>query len=631
MQDFRHFTQSVLGKVILVLITLPFVALGFLGYFNSGFGADQLATVGDATITKQQVSNKVQSTRQQLKQTRPNLNFALLNQLVTPEVVLKGMVSNVLLSQAAESANMVVSQKQVSGEIVAADAFQDAKGNFSTALFQQFVSSRGYTRKGFMQLLQTQQVRQQVQNGYELTAFALPGELQQQQRLAGQTRSIRYVNVSLKNLANDVSVTGDEVKAYYEAHKANYIRPAQIKLNWVEITPDTFDVSVTDEDIQREYEARKKVMLETAASTQERKVSDILVLVNDNRTEAEAKAQAEKLYQQLQQGADFAALAKANSDAILTAKKGGNMGWLMRSALPDALANVVFTLDKGQYTKPIKTKHGYHLMKVTGVKAKSIPSLDEMRADIKKDILKQKELSAVSHNSTKLGDMAYEHSGLSIPAENLGLTIQQGDWINPEQPSGLAAKVQVQKALGHQDVSSGKQNSRLLNLGNSRYVVIHVADKRDASQLAFEDVKELAKQQLIASKARQHLASLKQSVIDADSLKEAASTLKGSIQSVDGLTRRDSRVPRSIVKQVFELAPTKSTTPVLLQDLQGNLWAVTLESVASGSPLADNNQLQPLLARMGMLNGRKSVSAVLDWLHSETDIVIKQDKLKSMS
>lgn len=99
------------------------------------------------------------------------------------------------------------------------------------------------------------------------------------------------------------------------------------------------------------------------------KISHILVSVPSVTNEADiaaAQAQIERLYTELQNGADFAALAIANSDAQ-TALEGGSMGWRQGDALPTLFADVVPELEVGQISEPIRSPSGFHLVRLDDI------------------------------------------------------------------------------------------------------------------------------------------------------------------------------------------------------------------------------------------------------------------------
>lgn len=78
---------------------------------------------------------------------------------------------------------------------------------------------------------------------------------------------------------------------------------------------------------------------------------------------AEAQAKAEQLYQQLQNGADFATLAVQHSQGQY-ALKGGDLGWRSENELPNLFLDALDKLQPGMVTPPLKSPSGYHLLKL---------------------------------------------------------------------------------------------------------------------------------------------------------------------------------------------------------------------------------------------------------------------------
>ncbi|HIQ40274.1 MAG TPA: peptidylprolyl isomerase [Sulfurivirga caldicuralii] len=78
---------------------------------------------------------------------------------------------------------------------------------------------------------------------------------------------------------------------------------------------------------------------------------------------AEAQAKAEQLYQQVQNGADFSALAVQHSQGQY-ALQGGDLGWRSENELPDLFLDALDKLQPGMVTPPLKSPSGYHLLKL---------------------------------------------------------------------------------------------------------------------------------------------------------------------------------------------------------------------------------------------------------------------------
>lgn len=629
MQEFRRFTEGTLGKVLLAVITLPFVVAGFYGYFAGGAGADQVAKVGDVSITTNALGNEVQSARQQMRQSNPQLDVDLLARFITPQMVLQGMISNALLEQAAADAGMVVSQTAISREIVSAPAFHDDQGKFSEEMFKQQLARLGYTPAGFIAMLQTQTVRNQLQSAFTLTDFALPSELVTQQQLSGQTRDVSYAEVSLAKLAAAVPANEADVKAFYESHKQDYRRPAEVRIQWVEIDPASYHLEITPEQVETEYQAQKQSLEAQAASNEERRVSDIFVAINKDRNADQAKAAAEQLIQQAQQGASFASLASSHSDDPVSAKKGGDLGWLMKDALPDDMGKAVFALAKGAVSAPIKVEDGYHVLKVEDSRNLSIPSLTGMKAEIERNLRQQALLSRTSNDSSKLGDLAYEHQDLVEPAAQLKLAIQTSDWFDPAQPTGFAAAPKVREALQDDAVASRGQNSQLLDLGDNHYAVVHLLDRREATDLPFADVKAKVEQQYRTKQAQDRLAALEEAAGKSADLAAIAAAWNVKVESITGLKRQDARLAADVVTGIFDLPPRSSAKPALLRDQAGNLLAVALTSVRQGEVQAAGEA--GLLSQMGAMKGQESFRSYLSWLRSTSEITINEERLKTIN
>jgi peptidyl-prolyl cis-trans isomerase C len=101
-------------------------------------------------------------------------------------------------------------------------------------------------------------------------------------------------------------------------------------------------------------------------------------------TEAEAKAKAGKLLTAIRGGADFAKLAKENSDDETSRDKGGDFATLRFSDnIPDLLRAAVFALKAGEVTEPLKQPNGFYLLRAEEV---TVRPLSEVRDEIYNDL-----------------------------------------------------------------------------------------------------------------------------------------------------------------------------------------------------------------------------------------------------
>jgi peptidyl-prolyl cis-trans isomerase C len=152
-------------------------------------------------------------------------------------------------------------------------------------------------------------------------------------RLEINTR-IFLTNAYLAEIQQVLKLTQDDYRKFYEQHQEDY---QDVRLSAIYI-----DYSL-DPDKAKPKDGKKAL----------------------NETEAWAKA--EQLAAELRQGADFAELARQNSDDPDAAEKGGDMGYFKRDSrtMPQALKTPIFTLKEGQISEPIKHGGRYYIFKVT--------------------------------------------------------------------------------------------------------------------------------------------------------------------------------------------------------------------------------------------------------------------------
>ncbi len=127
--------------------------------------------------------------------------------------------------------------------------------------------------------------------------------------------------------------------------------------------------AVTDAALQAAYDARFK----DAEPAKEFNAAHILV---------ETEEKAKELKAQLDEGADFAALAKANSTDVGSGANGGSLGWFGLGMMVKPFEEAVVAAEIGKVTAPVKSDFGYHLILVSETRIAAAPTLDELRDEL---------------------------------------------------------------------------------------------------------------------------------------------------------------------------------------------------------------------------------------------------------
>ena len=139
-------------------------------------------------------------------------------------------------------------------------------------------------------------------------------------------------------------------------------------------------IKVTDEEIKEYFEENKEKFNE------EEQVHANHILVEDEKT-------AKDIKKQLDEGADFAELAKKHSKDTANAEKGGDLGFFGKGKMVKEFEEAAFASKVDEITDPVKTSHGYHIIQVVEKKAAKKAKLEDSKAEIK-DILYREQVQA---------------------------------------------------------------------------------------------------------------------------------------------------------------------------------------------------------------------------------------------
>lgn len=145
-------------------------------------------------------------------------------------------------------------------------------------------------------------------------------------------------------------------------------------------------VSISDDEAKKFYEENK----EEFRQQEQVRASHILVSIDENADDAAKKAARDKitaLQKDIKGGADFAELAKANSQCPSSAM-GGDLGYFTKGRMVKPFEDAAFALKSGEVSDIVETNFGFHLIKVTDRKEESVQKFEEVKERIV-DFLKQ--------------------------------------------------------------------------------------------------------------------------------------------------------------------------------------------------------------------------------------------------
>ncbi|WP_285424502.1 SurA N-terminal domain-containing protein [Pseudomonas sp. efr-133-TYG-103a] len=593
LQNIRDNSQGWIAKTIIGVIMALMALTGFDAIFRATGHSQDAAKVNGDEITQVELGQAVEMQRRQLmQQLGKDFDPAMLNEQMLRDSALKGLMDRKLLLQGAADAKFGFSEASLDQQILLTPEFQ-VDGKFNADRFDQVVRQLGYSRMQFREILGQEMLIGQVRAGIGGSAFVTDAQVDAFARLEKQTRD--FATLTLPADPSNVKVTDDEVKAHYDQHAKEFLSPEQVVLDYIELKKSSFfdKVSVKDEDLQAAYQK------EISNLAEQRRAAHILIEVNDKTSDAQAKAKIEEIQQRLAKGEDFAALAKEFSQDPGSSSKGGDLGYAGKGVYDPAFEDALYALNKNQVSTPVRSQFGWHLIKLLGVEAPSVPSFvslkDKLTHDLKSLQVEQKYVDA----SKKLQDAAYEASDLVQPAQDLGLKVQTTAPFGREGGEGIAANRAVIQAAFSQEVMEEGSNSSALELDPETVVVVHVKEHRQPEQLPLEAVAAPIRAQLtkdhaseaVKAKGEALLAGLRDGKVPYAATKQEGQSWK----VVEAASRSQEGVDPQVLQALFRMPkPEGKDKPVYgsLTAADGSFVIVRLNGVNQAAPATDAEKTQ---------------------------------------
>ncbi|MFA0570020.1 peptidylprolyl isomerase [Vibrio gallaecicus] len=611
MDRLREGVNSIAVKIILVLIILSFVFAG-VGSYITGGGNNAAAKVGNTEIGRGEFEQAYQNERNRMQS---QLGDYFSQMLADPayvesfrKSVLDRMINDVLLEQQAEALGLRISDSQIRTLILEMPQFQTA-GQFDQEIYQSSLRRAGFSAESFAEYMRRDLMRNQLVTALQGSEFVLQGEIDVQSKLIAQTRDVRTVTLNVSDIAAGVTLSDEEIQQYYQDNSADYTRPEQVQVAYIELSAEQLKetIQISDEQVQQYYDEH----LDKYSTEEQRKVSHILVQGDD-----EAKAQA--ILDELNAGADFATLAEEKSDDFGSSDVGGDLGWIEREVMDPAFEEAAFALQTvGDKTGLVKSEFGYHIIKLDDVKASQAQPLADVAAEIKLEIVDQEAVDQFYEKQTELEKVAFEFpDSLIDSAEAINAKVKTTDFISHiDAPELLKAPAIIQAILSP-EVKEDGLNSEVIEVAPEHIIVVRVEDSRDEMVLPLEEVKDQVVAALSTVKAEQQAIELGVSLVNELGQGNEAILAENNLEFTE-LETIDRNSP--LASSVFALAKPIDGQAVFGQskDLEGNIVVVELSNVTAEINPVYSTQIGAQLERVG---NQQDLSNVLSVLRSNADV-----------
>jgi peptidyl-prolyl cis-trans isomerase D len=500
LQKLNERVQGIVAWAIIILIAITFMLFGVEHYFQSRATAKAKVEIDGVNVTQQQVDLEYR----RLKNQQDPASLTNLKEKQLKAQALEQIILGEVTTQSAKKSGFFVSDIMAKQAILQIPQFQE-DGQFSPAKYQQTLNSAMYTPESFMQQVERGMLINQQHFAYVASAFVLKDEVSQFIKLNNQTRNVDYLLVKAKS-SKDIKVTPEEVNAYYTQNKSSYETPEKVSLQYVKLSMQevTKQVDVSESEVKAYYD-ENQAMFKTPA---EWRVAHIL-LSTKGKDKKKVLKQAKEVEQQLQKDpAKFAELVKKYSDDKLSAMKNGELPWIV-AGTSDMDKELVKLKKPGQISAVFDTPYGFEIVKLIEVKPSKLKPFDEVKANIKKQMISDEVQRQFNKDSDVLTDMSYQTpDSLKSVSKELNLPIEQTSLFTRKGgDTELTKNKAVIAAAFSQDVLEHGNNSEPIQINNDAVVVIRVLKHEAAKPIPLAivepEIKELLLKQKIALATKQ--------------------------------------------------------------------------------------------------------------------------------
>src|SRR5690606_1060872 len=621
MESFRKGIKGWLGKVLLVLFLTPLALVGIEGYFSGGKSEDTAKLVNGQEISKKELETLTKTFKEQYL-AYANGDETLLNQSFIQNKAMDTVVARTLLLQHAEELGISLSDAQIEQMVAQQPNFQE-NGKFSESLYANYLRSVGMTSQALIANLRKDHALKMLTSTFMDYALVSKLDIEQIANLQTEQRTLHLASIKLDDYKKNVTVTPQEIAAYYNKHQNSFKQVASVDVDYVVLTPANVvpaNTQVTEAELQQAY----ATFVEAQKKDAKPLVKHILIAA-DTRSDAEAKKLANDVAAKIKAGMSFAQAAAQNSDDSESKAKGGVVDAYAKGVFGDAFDQAVASLKSAQVSAPVKTQYGYHLIETEAPSIK-LPSFETEKPRLLAELQKNKSANAFSDTVNGLNEMVVGSDALDVVAQEVkGVTVQsiKGMTLATQHPVLSDANVKVK--LFNDDVKNGDRNaSSSIQLANGDTVWVKVRNYHAAGVQTLAEATPRVKAKLIEQRAIDAAKAKIQAALNSFKSQPAATVLAQSNIAFEsaGVFTRSQGLKREIERAAFSVpAPKAGMWSVTTASLPNELVVVAVSNVnkTTSSALTDE-QLNELSKLYQQLRGQQELDDYTEYLKAHAKI-----------
>jgi peptidyl-prolyl cis-trans isomerase D len=466
----RKHAGSWMIKILLGGIAITFVTWG--GYQVTSQRSGRVATVNGETITAEEYRLTYKRLIEQVQQRfGNNLNEEMIKNLQLPKQAIDQLIDQMLMRQAAGDLDIRVSNENLSQSIKSIGAFQTA-GVFDPRRYQTILERNNLSPESFELSQRDSLLIEKLNNLITGSVKVSDDEALAFFNWNNATVDLEFVLFEPGSYPK-IPVTAEEIQQFFERRKDSYKTEPELKVRYLKFEDQSYlaRVGISDDEISEYYDEHP----DEFQNPKTVEARHILLKVGQDATGeevAKVKEKIENILQKARGGQDFAELAKQYSEGP-SKDKGGYLGSFRRESMVKPFADKAFSMQAGEISDAVRTRFGWHIIKVEKVNTATVTALADAKDKIRKKLADDYAKQLAYDAAESIFDATFEGDKLETVAADNQLTIYTTDFFTRQGPTkaiqNKAAFAKTAFELPEGEISN-QLNSRflrcLLSYGN---------------------------------------------------------------------------------------------------------------------------------------------------------------------
>jgi len=568
-------------------ITVPLIVVAFVlwGSFpNIGEqGSKTLIKADGEKVTQQRFIEYYKSYMEMMRANFGGRDLSELQDVFNfKQQALDRMIQEMLLQHEIERLHISVSDEEVQDYLKRDPAFY-TDGKFDPAKWNAQISNPRIDAiaENVRESLIMQKLMDIIQSAARVTEEEIAREYQRR----NEKVSVEFIALKSSDFAGDMEISPEEMEAYYETNKMKYVEPSKVKLEYVELEKEP---SEADADA--------------------------------------AKQHADGILERVRAGDAFEELAAFYSDDATTKSKGGDLGFFGKGRMVPEFEEAAFSLKPQEVGNVVKTKYGYHIIKVEEIKGEGNEKQVHARQILIKIEPSEETLLSLEEKAIECATVA-RSSSLGEAASQMKLGVS----TTPQFDETVMAIPGIGYAPEIAEIIPGLEEGKTSDLidTSKAFYVVQLVERIPQRVPELEEVKEPVHAALLLEKA-QNLAKAKaeEIITEINEHGKKPAEIAGIPKPQDSEPFSRLAPPPELLflqgqtETVFELSESKAAGPFADRD---TVYVILSKGIIPPDPATYDIQKEAIKSRLLMERKRQIFEDYYDNLREKADVKINKE------